>query len=292
LDMMGVKDFLIVQNKIDLVSQEVALTNYSEIKEFLESTCPRALKSPVIPTCANRGLNVEFIYSYLGDLAPPHRDITSPPLMIIVRSFDVNKPGEMDIDKLQGGVAGGSLVRGELVIGDEIEIRPGKIIRAKNGTYTCRPLRSKVNSLFSEKNDLKKACPGGLIGVGTNIDPSFAKGDGLVGQVLGLVGHLPPVYSEIDMSYLLIQRDEENNNDKENKNISLRVQKNEELRLNIGSITVDAQVKAVKADMARLTLKFPACILDRSKVSISRRMGKIWRLVGVGQVQSGKAILA
>jgi len=39
-----------------------------------------------------------------------HRDFTSPPQMIVIRSFDVNKPGS-EVDDLQGGVAGGSILQ-------------------------------------------------------------------------------------------------------------------------------------------------------------------------------------
>lgn len=52
--------------------------------------------------------------------------MTSAPKMIIIRSFDVNHPGER-VDNLQGGVVGGSIIKGVLKIGDEIEIRPGYI---------------------------------------------------------------------------------------------------------------------------------------------------------------------
>ena len=38
------------------------------------------------------------------------RDFTSPPQMIVIRSFDVNKPGS-EVDDLQGGVAGGSILQ-------------------------------------------------------------------------------------------------------------------------------------------------------------------------------------
>ena len=38
------------------------------------------------------------------------RDFTSPPQMIVIRSFDVNKPGS-EVDELQGGVAGGSILQ-------------------------------------------------------------------------------------------------------------------------------------------------------------------------------------
>ncbi len=38
------------------------------------------------------------------------RDFTSPPQMIVIRSFDVNKPGS-EVDDLKGGVAGGSILQ-------------------------------------------------------------------------------------------------------------------------------------------------------------------------------------
>ena len=83
--------------------------------------------------------------------------------MAVIRSFDVNKPGS-EVDDLKGGVAGGSILRGVLKIGQEIEVRPGIVARDANGTLTCRPLRSRIVSLFAEHNDLQYAVPGGLIG--------------------------------------------------------------------------------------------------------------------------------
>jgi len=48
--------------------------------------------------------------------------------MIIIRSFDVNKPGE-EAQNLKGGVAGGTILKGVLKVGDKISIRPGLITR-------------------------------------------------------------------------------------------------------------------------------------------------------------------
>ena len=56
--------------------------------------------------------------------------------MVVVRSFDVNKPGD-DIKGLKGGVAGGSIVRGLLRLGDDVEIRPGVVVRDATGTCVC-----------------------------------------------------------------------------------------------------------------------------------------------------------
>jgi len=72
--------------------------------------------------------------------------------MIVIRSFDVNKPGTT-IDKLIGGIAGGSILKGILKIGDEIEIRPGIVEKDKNSNkITCNPIRTFVVSLNAEKN--------------------------------------------------------------------------------------------------------------------------------------------
>lgn len=88
-------------------------------------------------------------------------------------------------------VAGGSILCGVLRVGDEVEVRPGIIVKNEE-ERPCRPIFTKVVSLFAEANDLPYAVPGGLIGVGTKIDPTLCRADRLVGQVLGAVGHLLP----------------------------------------------------------------------------------------------------
>ncbi len=105
--------------------------------------------------------------------------------MIVIRSFDINKPG-ISIDKLVGGIAGGSILKGILKIGDEIEIRPGIVTTdPETKKIVCTPLRTTVLSLSAEKNNLLYAIPGGLIGLGTKLDPSLTKADELVGNIIG-----------------------------------------------------------------------------------------------------------
>lgn len=114
----------------------------------------------------------------------PQRELHVPPKLIIIRSFDVNKPGAT-VDTLKGGVVGGSILSGILKIGDEVEIRPGLINKDASGNVKCTPIRSRIVSLLAEKNDLLYAVPGGLIGVGLLVDPSITRNDRLVGNVLG-----------------------------------------------------------------------------------------------------------
>ena len=133
----------------------------------------------------------------------PKRLMNVSPVMIIIRSFDINKPGA-GIEALKGGIAGGSILQGVLKVGDEIEIRPGVVETGADGKMRCKPLRSRVVSLLAEDNPLLYAIPGGLIGLGTNLDPSLTIADALVGNLIGLPGKLPDVFVEIEIDYYLL----------------------------------------------------------------------------------------
>lgn len=62
--------------------------------------------------------------------------------MIIIRSFDVNNPGT-EVEKLVGGVAGGTILRGVLKVGDKISIRPGLITKnPRTGAVNWREIES------------------------------------------------------------------------------------------------------------------------------------------------------
>lgn len=123
-----------------------------------------AASAPIIPISAQLKYNIDAINEYIVKRIPiPPRDFTSDPRLIVIRSFDVNKPGA-EIAELKGGVAGGSILTGVLKLGDEIEIRPGVVTKDAEGKMTCKPIFSRIVSLFAEQNDLKFAVPGGLIG--------------------------------------------------------------------------------------------------------------------------------
>ncbi len=46
----------------------------------------------------------------------------------------------------------------------EIEVRPGLVSKDSEGKLTCKPIFSRIVSLFAEQNSLEFAVPGGLIG--------------------------------------------------------------------------------------------------------------------------------
>jgi translation initiation factor 2 subunit 3 len=162
IEIMKLQHIIILQNKIDLIKPSAAEQHYQSILKFVKGTV--ADNAPIIPISAQLKYNIDAVNEYIVTKVPlPIRDLESPPRLIVIRSFDVNKPGS-DIEDLKGGVAGGSILCGVLRIGDEIEIRPGVISKDERGRILCRPIFSRIVSLFAETNDLQYAVPGGLIG--------------------------------------------------------------------------------------------------------------------------------
>ncbi|XP_030849939.1 eukaryotic translation initiation factor 2 subunit 3, Y-linked isoform X2 [Strongylocentrotus purpuratus] len=289
IEIMKLKHILILQNKIDLVKESQAREQYEQILKFVQGTVAEG--APVIPISAQLKHNIEVICEYITKKIPiPVRDFTSEPRLIVIRSFDVNKPG-CEVKDLKGGVAGGSILRGVLKVGQEIEVRPGIVSKDSEGKLQCRPIFSKIVSLFAEKNDLQFAVPGGLIGVGTKIDPTLCRADRLVGQVLGAVGALPDIYTELEISYFLLRRllGVRTEGDKKGAKVQ-KLTKGEVLMVNIGSLSTGGRVLAVKADLAKIVLTNPVCTEIGEKIALSRRVEKHWRLIGWGQIRKGVTI--
>jgi translation initiation factor 2 subunit 3 len=136
-----------------------ASDHHQQILKFIRGTV--AQKSPIVPISAQLKLNIDSVLESLCTKIPvPVRNFTETPRLLVIRSFDVNKPGA-EIDELKGGVAGGSILSGVLKLGDEIEIRPGIVSKDESGKIVCKPIFSRIVSLFAEHNDLKFAVPGG-----------------------------------------------------------------------------------------------------------------------------------
>jgi translation initiation factor 2 subunit 3 len=294
IEIMKLNKIIIVQNKVDLIFKKPngPDKNYKEIKTFIKGT--QAKKSPIVPISAQFKYNIDYLLQLLVTYIPlPPRDLTSAPRMIVIRSFDVNKPG-CDIESLQGGVAGGSILRGILRVGDEVEIRPGLVSKiSSTGQLQCRPLRSRVVTLNTEKNQLLYAIPGGLIGAGLNIDPHLSKADRLVGNIIGKPGDLPDVYEELMVKNHLLRRLVGVNTERNPGNDRVtRILKGEVLLVNVGSTSTGAKVIATnsRAEEITIVLLKPVCTGLNEKVALSRKIGKNWRLIGWGEIISGKKL--
>lgn len=190
---------VVVQNKVDLCSTERCLDSRDEIMDFLQDT--PAAKAPIVPLAAQLGLNLDALCHTLVERFPlPKADkaLAGPARMLVVRSFDINRPGPIkDAKNIKGGVLGGSIVQGCLRVGQQVEVRPG-VVHA-DGSHT--PVITTVTSLLSESTKLSMAVPGGLIALGLEADPSLTRADKLVGHVVGDVGTLPPVFRECTITY-------------------------------------------------------------------------------------------
>ncbi len=272
---VGINKLVVVQNKIDVVAKERVLENHREIQEFVRGTAAEA--APVMPISAQRGVNIDVLIAAIQEYIPtPTRDLTKTPIMSILRSFDVNRPGTPALEIL-GGVIGGSILQGVFKTGDEIEIRPG--IRVdKGGKSYYEPLNTKITSLQAGGKTVGTAMPGGLIGIGTLLDPSLSKADNLVGNVVGHPGKLPPVLYSITLEVRLLDRVVGT----EAQTTTEKIKTNEPLVLNTGAAVSSGIVTSARDEIVEVALRRPVCIEPNARVALSRRIGDSWRLIGFG----------
>ncbi len=281
LNILGIKNIVIVQNKIDIVAREKVLENYNKIENFVKGTV--AENAPIIPVSAQQNSNIDLVIEAIEKYIPtPKHDQKKSPLMFVARSFDINKPGTTP-DKLKGGAIGGSLNCGVFHPGDEIEMRPGRKVEA-GGTVKWVSIKTVITTIHAGDDEVKEATPGGLVGVGTKLDPVLTKSDALVGQVVGIPGSLPPTLEGFVMETKLLPRvvgisDE---------SAVEPIRSNEPLMLNIGTATTIGVVTSARSQDAEVKLKRPVCADNGAHIAISRRVGARWRLIGSGILKEFK----
>ncbi|KEG09485.1 eukaryotic translation initiation factor 2 gamma [Trypanosoma grayi] len=317
VEIMKLRNLIILQNKIDLVGEVHAQDQYDKIRAYIDSTI--GLNMPIIPISAQLKRNIDYLLEYLCHMPLPMRQLKCPARMTVVRSFDINKPGEVDIENLRGGVArmtvvrsfdinkpgevdienlrggvaGGTVTQGIIRVNQVVEIRPGQVHTQTGGTFSCTPLRTRALTLKAEDNSLQYAIPGGLIAVGTTLDPTLTRQDKMVGHMIGDEGSLPQVYAEIEVQYFLFS--EMVGRSKQRDRNAKRVQKlnlQETLQINVGTLTAGATVVNItkNPDIAKLTLVTPVCCTMGEQVAISRLVEKNFRLIGWGTIRRGAPV--
>jgi len=275
LELVGIEKIVIVQNKIDVVSQADAIDHYHQIKKFVKGTI--AENAPIIPVSAQKGINIGALIMGLDEYIPePEHDPDAPPHMLVARSFDINKPG-ISWREVMGGVIGGSLTQGILREGDDIEIRPGRQTQVENRVI-WEPITTKITSINTGAKRVGEATPGGLIALGTKLDPALTKSDALAGQVAGHVDRLPPVWDRLSFKVTLMERvvgsDDELNIEP--------LRHKEPLMLSVGTAVTVGVVVNAKKDVVDVVLKRPVCAAVGTRIAISRQVGGRWRLIGMG----------
>jgi translation initiation factor 2 subunit 3 len=277
LDIIGIDNIVIAQNKIDLVDREQARENYEGIEAFVEGTVAEG--APIVPISAQQEVNMDLLIQAIEEEIPtPDRDPGADPRMLVARSFDINRPGTTWED-LVGGVLGGSLVQGELAVDDDLELRPGREVE-EGGRTEWRAVETSVRSLQAGGDPVETATPGGLLGVGTGLDPAITKGDALAGQVAGPPGTLSPVHEQFTMDVELLDRivGDEGGEVEE-------VSTGEPLMLTVGTATTVGSVTSAREAECEVALKRPVCAQAGVKIAINRRVGARWRLIGYGTLR-------
>ena len=278
LDILGVNKIIIIQNKIDLVSDSEAQENYNQIKEFVKGTC--AEEAPIVPISAHHEGNIDILIMTIEkNMLSPKWDNSLPPRLYVARSFDVNKPGSPP-DKLVGGIIGGSLIQGKLKVGDEIQIRPGRR-KDEHGKMHYEDIDSTITKLLSGVKSYDELSPGGLIAVGTNLDPAMTKSDSMVGKMAGKPGTLPDILTNITLEVNLFESIVGASEDIKVESI----RSSEPLMINSGSATTVGIVKSAREEIIDLVLKIPVCADPGARVAISRKVESRWRLIGYGIIQ-------
>jgi translation initiation factor 2 subunit 3 len=271
LNIAGIENIIIIQNKIDAVSKEEARKNYQEIKEFVKGTV--AENAPIIPISAVFSANIDLVVKAFEEVIPtPKLDKGEDFEFLIARSFDINRPGT-EIENLKGGVIGGSVLKGQVKVGDQIEIKPGLKIKED---YI--PIESRVVSISQGKNFFDSAKPGGLIGLGTKLDPSLTKGDALIGDVAGHPGTLGEILNEVELEVHLLDRvigteDQIKVHD---------LKHNERLLIVVGTQKTAGIVTKILKNTYIIKLTPPICPPEDFIFAISRIINRRYRLIGYG----------
>ena len=279
LQIAGIENIVIVQNKIDIVTKERAIESHNEIKEFVKGTI--AENAPIIPISAHHDVNLDILIQAIEDIIPtPDHGKEKEALMYVARSFDINRPGSRP-EKLRGGIIGGSVVKGQFSVGDDILIAPGR--RIQEGSKTrWEPIKTVIESVQGGGLDLETIHAGGLCGVATPMDPNVTKADDLSGQVMAREGELPPIWEEFNLDLDLLEHMVASGDDAPEKVRPL--QPNEMLMVNSATATSVGQVTAIKGKKCTLRLRLPICALEGSRITLSRRIGTRWRLIGHGTI--------
>lgn len=270
-----VKFLIVIQNKIDLVDKEQAKENHKEILELLKDSYPKA---EIIPISAQQEVNITEVWRAIAEVPIPPTQTDKEPIFLIARSFDINRPGTPP-KKLHGAVLGGSLKQGILKVGDEIEIKPGRVTKEDNHiTYT--PLKTKILSLFKGSKKVQELTPGGSMAIETQADMSIGKSDSLGGNLASLPGKLPNPASELKITHTLFP-----------KVFGLSshtkvepIKKGEMLMLSINTSITGGSVFNIADKKLSISLKVPAILFKDDNVGIARNIAGHWRLIGYGEI--------
>jgi len=269
----NISEVVIIQNKCDLVKREELHINKRQIDDFIEDYIGEDIK--VIPLIAQTGQNIEYVGEYLANnLNNYSKDINLPLIINIIRTFDINNVNTKGSDLL-GGVLGGSIVQGILNCNDIIQISPG-ICKKIDNAWIVEPIFTKVSSICSEKNKMDFAIAGGLIGIGTLIDPAYTKGNNLIGHIISHPGGHLDIASSITIKYKSFRKVS-----KENKVLN----KGEVIKIGILCKQVTGVIYKWNKQEKKIKIKlaYPCCVNDQA-ISIMKKIEGAYKIFSIGNL--------
>lgn len=285
------------KNKLSRLSPNERLKNHaSQGRENMSKSVAGA--APIFPICSLLGLGLEAIAEWIGNLPPTPSQQIAPraPRLTVLRSFDVNRPGQ-PAEEVCGGVLGGTVQGdGSISLGDVLELRPGLVLpstskKAKSSKkssktesspeqFRVKPLRFHCTSLMTGNHKLSSVSRGGLVAVGTTIDPVLVANNRMVGSLAGPVGSLPPVWGPtLLMDNLLFVDVLPESGEKDLKDLSKPsdlAKKACEVRLHIGSATAKGRVVRVSKSRGKIEVHLgsPICAMQGSNVAMEGKRSK------------------
>ena len=270
--MANIPNIAICMNKMDLIKKSDRHLLIDILDEFREKI---GIDSPIIPISANFGINIDILCEYIAKCEIPKKHLDKPIKIMIVRSFDINKINTR-VEDIQGGVIGGSILQGILKIGDKIMIKPGYISKNNTNGWICKPFITSVISLNADNNVLEKAIAGGLIGICTDIDPSFAAKDRLSGSIVTTIDDTEiNIYECLLISIDLLKE--------------YSISKKDIIIINIGPTKTKGFVRKIfKNNLYEIDLlDLPVCACIEDKLTISMQNNELQTVIGYGIIKNG-----
>ena len=270
-----IKDLLVIQNKCDIVNKNKLSAIKYKLEEFLEDFYEHT--PVIIPVIAQNGDNIDYVSNYLANsINSYNKDLNKKLRANIIRTFDINKP-YTKINDLRGGVLGGSIMEGVLKQGDYIQILPGRIVKNEN-SWQILPIYTTVKSIYSDKNKMNFAIPGGLIGIGTNLDPGLCKNNNLIGQLITYPNDKLPIVYKLEIKYKSIKRE----------GIKTKLKLGESVIIGMGSNFVKAKIEEKSSGLKtmKIKLELPLCIFG-NKVTVLNKNSKI---AALGKITNYKVV--
>jgi len=204
----------------------------------------------------------------------------------IIRSYDLTSKYK-NFEKIQGGIVGGKVLNGFFKITDQIEIKPGLISKDKT-QYS--PILCPINNIKSDKKVLEFCLPSGMSGIELPIDPYYTSNNKLRGNIIGKIGHTPPVYNKIGFRFNGLKKIFINSLNL--KEIIMKpLSESEEIIICMNGIFVDGVIKKQSNNnYYLLELNSPKCLLLNYGI-VFRFVNSIWVVSGVANDLIGDKLI-